>query len=489
MGAGRIGGATAAAVLAVAACCATAARAGDGDGRNKARPSVTDTSAEFASEVAKVVEPYVPKLEALGQWCETSTLFIERAQVAEALVAIDADHAKARAWLRYKRQKDRSWKQTSTRPFFDEKTELLPEWKKRREDVAGPLRDELEGFLSRRQDWHTAGIRDRVLRTLLALWPEDAELRERNAEKQFNGRWLLKESEGLDGRRRRIRELAAAADKEARATVSQFAPFASERPVSFRTAEFTVKSDLPMRDAQEVAVRLIAARSLYEGALGVKTTFPKGFVVYVLPSIAEGKRLLASRSDVPEAHRRAVDGLSSYWVDDDELVLAEEQAAERLDAGVRHVLAMLRSRDVGCLFSMPGWMSEGVGMYLTHALLGTRLTVFVKETKYADDDVHRELANAGYDWVQAVRRLVLEKDLAPGLRTLTGTPLNSMTKDDALMAYALAAFFLAGRPDDLRALMSRMAYGHEFHESLAETCNVDVDALELRFVRWLREMK
>jgi len=40
-----------------------------------------------------------------------------------------------------------------------------------------------------------------------------------------------------------------------------------------------------------------------------------------------------------------------------------------------------------------------------------------------------------------------------------------------------------------RALMARVAYGHEFHESLADTCNVDVDALELRFVRWLREMK
>ena len=479
------------AVLAVVACCARPARAADGDGRNNARPVqvVPDTSAAFASEVAKAVEPFVPKLEALGQWCETSTLFIERAQVAEALLTIDTNHAKARGWLRYKRQKDGSWKQTSTRPFFDEKVDLLPEWSKRREEAVGPLREELEGFLSRREDWHTAGIRDHVIRTLVALWPEDAGLRERNGEKQFNGRWLLKESEGLDGRRRRIRELAAAADKAARAELAKFTPFDSERSVSFRTAEFTVKSDIPLRDAQEVAVRLIAARALYEGALGVKTSFPERFIVHVLPNVAAGRRFLASRPEVPEAHRRAVDGLDSFWIDNDELVLAEDQADERVDAGVRHVLAMLRSRDVGCLFGMPGWMSEGVGMYLTHALLGTRLTVFVKETKYADDDIHRELADGGYDWVQAVRRLVIEKDVPPGLRTLTGTPLNSMTKDDALMAYGLAAFFLAGRPEDLRALMARIAYGHEFHESLADTCNVDVDALELRFVRWLREMK
>src|SRR5262245_13659930 len=105
MRAGRIGGTAAVAVLAFVACCARTAGADGGDGRNNVRPAqvVADTSAAFASEVAKAVEPFLPKLEALGQWCETSTLFIERAQVAEALITLDANHAKARAWLRYKR--------------------------------------------------------------------------------------------------------------------------------------------------------------------------------------------------------------------------------------------------------------------------------------------------------------------------------------------------------------------------------------------------
>ncbi len=453
-------------------------------------PVVPDTSAGFASEVAKAEEPFIAQLEQLGQWCEASTLFIERAQVAEALLLIDSDNEKGRAWLRFKRQKDRTWKQTSTKPFFDEKKELLPEWEKRHAEIVDPMREALEPFLARAEDWHTAGIRDRVLRTLVALYPDDEGLRDRSGEKLVDGRWILKESADLAARRRRIREFAAEAKKTAKPAAAALPQKTSEYAACLATADFTLNSRLPLADAQAVAATVMGARLLYEKALGVSTQYRKGLIVDVVANVREGERLLDSHPEVSDGHRKSVRGLTSYWLDRTRLVIAKEDPAERLDSTARHTFASaVWSPDVGRLFDAPGWLSEGAGMYLTHALLGTRLTVFVKETRYADDSVSRELADGGYDWVLTVKRLVVEKGVAPNLRVLTGLPLNSMTKDDGLMAYGLAAYFLAGRPEDLRELLARLAKGHEFHEALALSCNIDVEALEGRFVRWLREMK
>jgi hypothetical protein len=68
--------------------------------------------------------------------------------------------------------------------------------------------------------------------------------------------------------------------------------------------------------------------------------------------------------------------------------------------------------------------------------------------------------------------------------------MNAMTKDDGLMAYALASYFVEGRPSDLAALLTGLSQAEKgaFHRVLAETCGVDVTALQARFVRWLHEL-
>lgn len=62
-------------------------------------------------------------------------------------------------------------------------------------------------------------------------------------------------------------------------------------------------------------------------------------------------------------------------------------------------------------------------------------------------------------------------------------------KDDGLLAYALAAYFLEGRPKDLEALLSALdASRTNQHEALAEVLGIDARVLQYRFVRWLREI-
>jgi len=447
-----------------------------------------DGSAAMASAVVKIEEKYVPAMEALGQWCGDSTLFIERAQVAEALLLVDAENEKARAWLRYVRQKDRTWKQSSARPFFDEKKELLPEWTKRRADALDPMRAELEPFLEQRDDWRTVGVRDRLLRTLVALWADDAELHDRNGEASIDGKWLLKETVGVAVRRRRLLDVSSAALKAAVKDAAAYPMRVAEYGTCVTAPDFEVRARVPPAEASEFASRITAARVVADEFLAPRIRLRTGLVVHVFPSVAEGRRYLDSRTDVTADRRRFGEGRGTFWLTGDELVVADDTRDKRLDSGVRQAIDTMARADGYWLFAAPGFLSEGVGMYLTWALLGTRLTVFVQSTKYADQ-AKRELADAGADWVNVVRKLVLEKGVAPNLKVLIGTPLNAMTREDAVMSYALAAYFLEGRPDDFQRLYATMTGKRGFPESLAETCGVDAEGLELRFVRWLRETK
>jgi len=443
----------------------------------------------MASEVARIQEPFVPKLEALGQWCDASKLFIERAHVAETLLSIDPDHEQARAWLRYARQKDRSWKLTSTRPFFDEKKDLVPEFDKRHADVARPLREALEPLLDETDEWHTAGVRDHLLRTLVALFPDDADLRERNGERLADGKWILKASADAAAGRRAIGDLAAEAGRDGAKQGPAVPQKQSDVAVCLSSPDFELRSRVSLAETQELASQIIAARQLAAGVLDRGVRFAPHFVVHLFGSFAEAQRYGESRTDVAAGRRAWMRGHDAFWPQDEELVIGADAHDSRIDVCVREIISTLRTRDGFELNSAPGWMSEGVGMYLTYALVGTRLTAFVQPTQYADTGVSRDLAQPGADWVQAVRRLVVDKGAAPNLRVLTGLPLNSMTRDDGLMAYALAAYFLEGCPDDFRRMYARLGKQASFHQCLAETFNLDVDALELRFVRWLRETK
>ena len=472
------------AALAAALCLGTtAARSGD--------EPMDDAAAEssLAAEAQKAFGDVRPKLEALAQWCEEQKLFIERSTVAESILGLDPENAKARAWLKWKRQKDGTWKQTTSKQAFDDNPGALPEWKKRHDELDASLRKALQPFLDRKDLWNSAGTRDRVLRTLVAFDPDDAALRDANGETLVAGKWLLKESAAAAAGRKRILSLALDADIEAlKRAKTLTAGIDPEFTACIVTPDFTLKSRLPVVDSQEIAARVIAARTLFERVLETRTRFHGGFTIYVFATSDEAARWADTRTDLPEERRKDAHRFTTLWLNTTEVVLAKDNHDERIDACVRQVLSALEG-DAEQLMAAPGWMGEGFGMYLTHALVGTRLTAFVQPTKYADDTLTRDLSDAKSDWVNAVRRMVVEKSVAPNLPVLTGLPINSMGKDDGLMAYALSAYFLEGRPKDALAILSALKEGCKLHEALARTCGVDAEGLEVRFVRWLRETK
>ncbi len=443
-----------------------------------------DPSVALAAEVSKAAAPFHEKLVALGEWCGASTLMLERSRVADALVLFDADDEHGRTWLRFKRGKDGAWARTSTRPFFDEKSELLPEWDKRRAEVAVPLRAAIEPFLGRGDDWRTAGVRDRVRRALVDLFPDDAALHDAAGETLVAGKWLLKESAATAAGRKHV----ADAVRAARESTTSLAPAwtVEQRWTSTVSLdEATVHANMSKPEALEVAQRIVQARTLLGAAFDTSPQKRKSLQVWALASPAENGDFLRSRTDVPDERKKLFGRSRGYWLLLDDLVLAHADQPHRVDSAVRHVLQYTYS-GIGWLCDAPPCVSEGVGTYLTYALLGTRLTVFVDASRYVDESAAREMADPASDWTALARRMT-ERGFEPRLKVLFGLPLDSMTKDDGLMAYALAAYFLEGRPTDLKEILARESRRSGFMQGVADVCRTDVDGLEARFVRWLRE--
>ena len=436
--------------------------------------------------VLRAYAEFRDKLESLAGWCDERRLFVERSRAAEALLLFDPDHERARDWLGFRRAKDGSWTRTEPPPAVDANKEALPEWTRRRDDLAAPFRSRTATPVPRPMFRKAAALRDRVNRALVGLLPDDPVLRENNGETRVAGTWMLKESAATAAGRRRM----ADAVREARKAAAKLKPEYGREPdwvAVFGLGDLTVRSALPKSVSEEFARAVAGGRELLSRVLETPLK-PSGTIrVYAFADYWSHKRFLGARSDLSEEERKHDENMSGYWIGSQDLVLWYVDQPNRVDAAARLAISAADT-GLGRMYLASDWMGEGMGMYLTYALVGTRLTVFVQDTEYSDEAIGRESADPRSDWVALARRMV-DTGHDPKIPIVVGTPLNSMTKDDGLMAYALAAYFLESRPEDAAKLVGLTQFGTTFHDALAMVCGLDAEGLQARFIRWLHETK
>lgn len=473
MGPGVMRGARWFVAIAVAfASLAHAARGGD------------DTSAPNAATASR--ESLKDAVAQLARWCDERKLPVERDLTAQAVLVFDPDDAAARHWLGYMRRKDGTWFSTHPAAPTDSGKDALPEWEKRRAEIADALRAAVAETKKTVLVRETAALRDRACRALLTLVPDDAAARADDGEVFVRDKWLLAESAETAAGRKRIADIADAARKST-ANVKVECRTDVDWPVVASLEGLTLRSRLDRRTTENLAKRFLQARRLFADVFGVETSLCKGLEVFALASFDENEAFVAGLSGLTDAQRKSFTQCGSYWMDDERLVLAHDDLRNREDVAVRHALQTMDS-PCGPVCAAPPWIGEGAGMYLTYALVKTRLTAFVSNTDYVDQLVSREASDEKADWVTVVRRMI-DRGVEPRIPILVGLPLDSMSKEDGLVAYALAAYFLEGRPKDLKSLLVLMHLGHDFHDSLAIICRTDAEGLECRFRRWLRETK
>ena len=435
--------------------------------------------------VLRAYAEFRDKLESLAVWCDERRLFVERSRAAEALLLFDPDHERARDWLGFRRAKDGSWTRTEPPPAVDANKEALPEWTRRRDDLAAPFRSRTATPVPPPMFRKAAALRDRVNRALVGLLPDDPVLRENNGETRVAGTWMLKESAATPAGRRRIADAA----REARKAAARLKAVSSNEPKWTSVVEVggaVVRSDFSRPGSEEIARGFLAARDLLSRVFATEVT-PSGVRLYVFSCWSSHKRFLDTRTEMTEEQRKRDEGLSAYWLDEEVIASQCFEQTERIDGVVRQSISNADT-GLGRMYRASDWMGEGMGMYLTYALVGTRLTVFVQDTEYSDEAIGRESADPRSDWVALARRMV-DAGHDPKIPIVVGTPLNSMTKDDGLMAYALAAYFLESRPEDAAKLVGLTQFGTTFHDALAMVCGLDAEGLQARFIRWLHETK
>jgi hypothetical protein len=188
-----------------------------------------------------------------------------------------------------------------------------------------------------------------------------------------------------------------------------------------------------------------------------------------------------------DAFKRTIGGgLSGTW----KIALFEPDEKKRHDCGVRHSLAHLLQRGWH-LETSHAWIFEGLGLYLTREICGTRLTWFctgsgvTNETK---NSPRAKLIVGDVNWMNEAY-LLLTRENPVELATVLGRDLTTMGVEDVLVSYALAAYLVEGRPDAISSLLAAIGADTPPPEAIQKSLGMTVPELQERLVRWLSERK
>lgn len=449
----------------------------------------------YGAESDRAVKTLVEELEDVAKWCKRKRLYLERDRIFEKILEFDTDHADAREALNYKQRSDGSWYRA--KPYraprnYDESK--VPEAEAKRAEAVRGYRDEILRLLDKHEDSLSSATRNAELQKLLVLDPKDEEVHKRLGRVSVGGGedFVMPESKAALEQRARIRELVVRS-LDAAPEPQKFEPdeWEDELGVKWRSCVKTSRIRiLCTGDAEEAtkAARVVHACSDYfNGMFDADVRHPLGFRMYVLSRDGEQNRFLARHPSVTDADRKRYERLSGAWVNSNLVEWADAQET-RLDGMVRQTLGTFFNHYYG-VTAKQGWIWEGFGMYLTYQLVGTRLTYFVRQSEYVEGgrSLRERLQRSNANWLGEARRL-LKGEVPPQLAFLLGRDVNAMTQEDAVVAYALAAFLIEGNPEVAAEVVSRVGGGETPGVVLEEALGYDLPALQKRLLAWLEEV-
>ncbi|HJP03213.1 MAG TPA: hypothetical protein QF764_15730 [Planctomycetota bacterium] len=451
---------------------------------------------EFEAAHADAVGELVGGLEELAGWCTRKKLYGARAGVWRSVLGFDDGHEQARRGLGYKRNRDGEWvapRKPRVPRDFDKRA--LEEFPARHLKVALAFRDRVLRLLEEHESELEIGRARAVREQLLVLDPDDAVVRKGRGEVRVGERWVLGETSRAVERRGTFsplaRELLAAAPGPV--TVAPSArerAFGLEWTACLSAGGVRVLGTCPREELERIMRVLLAQRSFVNQVLGLEADFPSRFTAYALTDADQGRRFIAAHPDADERIRRFMEKLVAGAIPGSHDVAAWCDSPEkRLDGLARLGLQYLLG-DAFRIDGDHGWAFEGFGLYITRELVGTRLTWFVKPSDYLlpeeDAALRSRLLQPGSDWfVEAARILAGER--SPKLIYALGRSVNSLTTEDMLLSYVLAAYLVEARPEEAVVLLRRIGAGESSQAAVESVLDLDLAQLGRRLRRWLDE--
>ncbi len=448
----------------------------------------------FEDDHAAVRARIVVALEDLGKWCTRSKLPARRADVAAQILAFDPEHRNARRWLKHTRKKG-VW-QPPSRPYLpkDANDEKLKEYPAERARLVGDVVAALFALPTEHADTVTPGQQEIAYAQTVRLMPANELYRERHGEVRRGDAWILTETEsGVE-----MRETIRAGVKSVLRAMGEPrqvepAPSVVVPGVSWRhcraTKIMTAHATTSGAEARDLARFVGATPDLLDSAFGFHRAIAAGTHVFALNGARERDTFLRGHPSYDDAKRKIAQQFSSAWVPGlNALVVWNENEKQRLDAAVASMLGALMQEEWELTSAKIPWAGEGISLRLTWELTGTRLSYTRRVSEYGNDvgkwEQYGHLAGADWYALARTRLLATQED---ALLDVIYRPVNQFTREDAVMAHAIVAYLIEGRPDAASEFFRRLGGGEASLDLLKEVCGLDLTALRLRMIRWLGE--
>lgn len=479
------------------------------------KSALADEEVSLHAQMIRLRVESLERLHDLASWCGSGKLFACRADVYAGILELSPDDETARKWLRYERGSDGAWVQD---PLYKKPRNLkrgADRYVERRNRIgdwyverATPLREAART----RRDWRLAGS---IVETAVAVAPTSEAVRTWNREirdpdvkrRPEKAPWILEETKEARTRRRRIWETAQKARKAVPApkngTLSQVDTtggidwkHAIQGPRA-RIVGLPDRKELVeiLRNVEATWETFDAAFGRTPGEIQSGARYGRGLTVYVTDTLDAGNQYLAAQPGTTSRELAFVGPLVGTWIKGRPAVLVKSPDYEtRLECPPRQVFHATVSSYLN-ISSHRAWAAEGLALYLTWQVTGTRYLSSVTdvESRYGEGErpipeYERLLAEPKADWL-ALGRQMLETPDKPDLLLMAGKDLNHLTKPESLYAYCIAAYLVEGLPglcvDFLQALGTDA--GKDIDGTSAEILGMNARTLEKRVYRWLVE--
>lgn len=452
--------------------------------------------AAYAARRASVVA----ELEGYAEWCSASRLAADRAAALEAILHFDPAHEDAHRGLKHVKQRDGSWAPPAKKPDAKNANKSLEaESRERLRVIATSLLD-AGGELLRADDdaAKRAGWQAKLVADVLAIDADHEAARKLGGEARREQEWVLSETVAAKLQRAALKERVerAVAAVPAPAPIE---PGARETALgiawshSVSTPRLRVFTDSTLAEAQRVAVMCTAAMEVYSELVGFKSDLTGDYSIYILAASASRDAFVAQWPGWSDAERAQVKTWAGCGVPGDiHQARWDKDEAHRLDGAVRHTLGLLTLRELGFDHQRCAWAWEGLGIYLTRELVGTRYTWYSTAPASADvetKDLLGRLMLADVNWINEYYQRA-KRGRAPTLAKLCATKIDKFGVDDILASYSLAAYLIEGRVGELPAVLKAIAASDDGGAgALAALFEGDLPSGDARLVRWLSERK
>jgi hypothetical protein len=450
---------------------------------------------DFEARRAEAQSVLVKDLETYVDWCHSKRLYDAKQKGLVLLLELQPDHAEARKTLGHVRDKQGGWKlppEPKTFRDFDKKALAEEEPARWRAAKAGYL-EVLRALVE--EPAFTPEQRDEAARAVLRFEPDDERVHRALGEVRGEKGWVLPETLRAKEKREALRAEVRNALQRAEGQALPAPLVARERafPLAFKAVAApglrvvgTVSEDELVLAAQAV----LAVQHFAQSMLGSKYALPRELTVFLLADRAELPVFLEHHAAIPAEERALYLALESSGIARTvDFASWTSDTQRRIDGVVRLVLGFWISGAYQVTVQH-GWAYEGFGLYLTRALVRTRLTWMAQPSSAldvkADMALRDKLIDPATNWMDESLRLLKEKRL-PAFAELAKKDAGKLTTEDVLTAYTLATYLMEVRPEAVPVLLAGVGAGKSPVQHLQEALGQDLAAFQRHLERWLAE--